>query len=200
MTEVGNSMKKNCTGQNSWGNIKGFSNALHKVLGIVAIVYPIFIVMHILSELWRIFGWNVEVITVGGWQPFVIDIQILRIGQSAVFIPATTLGIPLYGASTYTPDATTLNVVLTIVLLILAQGFLFGAILYFKKLFKELKNGASPFSHKMVGRILTLTIFITVFAIFNITVTNVIFLVFAWLMYYIFDYGRKLQEESDTTL
>ena len=193
-------MDKNCTNKDSWGDIKEFSSLLHKVLGLVAIVYPIFIIMHILSELWRIFDWSIDVITIGGWQPFVIDIQMLHIGQSSIFIPAATFGITLYGGSTFTPDPTSLNIVMTIVLLLLANGALMGAILYFRAMFKELKNGVSPFSDKMVWRISTLVIFITVFAIMNITITNIIVLAFAWLMYYVFDHGRKLQNESDTTL
>jgi len=200
MKKEDDKMKNNCLPQDSWRNIRDFSNVLYKVLGVVVIVYPIFIIMHILSELWRIFDWTTEIITVGGWLPFVIDMQRLHIGQLSIYIPITTLGIPLFGASTFTPDSTALNVAITIVLLIIAQGALMGAILYFKTLFKELKNGVSPFSHKMVSRISMLTIFITIFVLLNITIINIIFLTFAWLMYYIFDYGRKLQDESDTTL
>jgi len=193
-------MQNNCTNQDDKGDIRSFSHVIHKVLGVVVIVYPLLIIMHILSELWRIFGWPIDIVTVGGWWPFVLDIQVLRIGQSSIFIPTTTFGITLFGESAFTPASTALNVALTVGLLVLTHGALMGALLYFRALFKELKNGTSPFCDKMVGRILSLAFVVTVFAIINISLTNIIFLIFAWLMYYIFDYGRKLQSESDTTL
>ena len=191
-------MKKQCN-EVFLGDIKGFSNALYKVLGLAVILYAAVIAMHILSEVWPIFDGTVDVIRVGGW-PFAFDIHLLRIAQSSAFIPVVTFGLILFGENVTVPASTMAYFALVVVIASIAHGIFMALLLYFRFLFKELKNGVSPFSEKMVWRILMIAIIATISAIANITLTSIIFIAFIWLMYYIFDYGRKLQNESDTTL
>ena len=177
----------NCNRQITWGDIKGFSHKIYNALGVLAIVYPILMILHILSEIWRIFDWNEDIVTFGNWQLYNI-------------IPATTFGISFFGGSAFTPDSTPLNIIITILALVLANGVSIVAIFYFRSLFKELKNGMSPFHSKIVTKILSLAILITVFSILSFDIRNILLMLFMWLLYYIFDHGHKLQNESDTTL
>jgi len=181
------------------GDIKGFSNALYKVLCVVIVIYPVLIISNILSEIWRIFGMAVDVINMG-----IFDIRLLRIENSSIFIPATTLGITIYPNS----PAMEFSVVYASViaaLLFVAHCLIMVGIFYFRAIFKELKCGTSPFHKKMVDRILSLAWLVTFLTISdavnqNLSLTHIVLLVTTWLLYYIFDYGRKLQDESDTTL
>ena len=192
-------MKKQCS-EGSQGDIKGFSRALYKILGVVAILYPIIIVTNILSEIWRIFGRTVDVITMG-----VFDILLLRFEDSSIFIPATSWGITIYGDSPVR-EPVVFEIALIAGLLLIAHCLIYVGVFYLKAIFKELKSGMSPFNEKMVGRILSLAwiaTFLTIGEVLSnqhVSLINVVLLVITWLLYYVFEYGRKLQDESDTTL
>jgi len=74
-----------------------------------------------------------------------------------------------------------------------------GALIMASIVFKHLKNGESPFSEAVI---LWLKRFAFAFVILSIW-TNIIYVIFALIIFavsYIFDYGRLLQEESDTIL
>jgi len=191
-------MEKQCK-EKQMGDIKGFSNALYKVLCVVIVTYPILIISNILSEIWRIFGMTVDVVNMG-----IFDIQLLRIEDSPIFIPVTTWGISIYPNSPVMELSVAYASVIAVALFI-AHCLIMVGIFYFRAIFKELKCGTSPFSRKMVGRILSLAWLATFLTIFdavnqNLSLTHIVLLVTTWLLYYIFDYGRKLQDESDTTL
>jgi len=191
-------MEKQCE-ERQMGDIRGFSNALYKALGVVAATWPILIVSNILSEIWRIFGMTVDVVNIG-----IFGIQLLRIEDSSVFIPAITWGISIYPDSPVMEFSVAYAMVIAVALFIVHCLIMVG-IFYLRAIFKELKCGISPFSKKMVGRILSLAWLATILTIFeavnqNLSLTNIVLLITTWLLYHIFDYGRKLQDESDTTL
>jgi len=191
-------MEKQCT-INAQGDIKGFSSMLYRILGVLAIAYPILVISNILSEIWRIFGMVADKMYLG-----VFGIQLLRIGDSSAFIPVTSLGITIFPESPVMEFSIAYALVIVVALLI-AHCLKMAGIFYLRAIFRELKNGISPFSSKMVGRILSLAwlaTFLTIFEAVNqaLSLINIVLLVTTWLLYYIFEHGRKLQEESDTTL
>ena len=191
-------MKKQCN-ETQTGDIKGFSNMLYKVLGVIAITYPLLIVSNILSEIWRIYGLALDVISLG-----VFSVQLLRFDGSSVFIPAVTWGISIFPNSPVRNFAMAEATVIGAALLV-AHCFIMVGILYLRNIFKQLKSGVSPFSTKMVGHILSIAWYATILTIFDtvnqrLSLVNIVLLVTTWLLYYIFEHGRKLQEESDATL
>ena len=180
------------------GDIKGFSRAVYKLLGAAAIFYALVITLHILSELWSILGGTVDVVSVGGWWPF--ELQLLRIGQSSVFIPASNFGLTVIGVNVTMPVSAAARAALVLTIALIAHGLLMTCLLYVRAMFGELKDGVSPFSSKMVTRILMLAVIITLLTVADLSLSGIMLMVIMWLVYYIFEYGRKLQDESDTTL
>ena len=182
------------------GGIKGFSELVYRFLGVAAVVYALVIVMHILSEIWPVVGGEVAVVTIGGWRPFVLDVQLLHVGQSAIVIPVTTFGLALFGVNVTLSDSMAVNVVFVLLIALIAHGLFMVCLLYARALFGELKEGVSPFSPKMVQRVFWLALIATLLTLANLTLGGGILLIVMWLVYYVFDYGRKLQDESDQTL
>jgi len=191
-------MKKPCS-NDSGGNLLGFSGLLYKVLGVLLFTFPIVAISNVLSEIWRFFEFPVYMYYIGAW-----GIPILRIGDSSAFIPTLPLGPIIFPLNTGL-EFTVLNVIIVVVLVLLVHGVFFAALLYMRIIFRELKNGVSPFEKKMVDRVLTLAWIATFINIFeavnlNLSLINISLMITTWLMYYIFRHGQNLQDESDTTL
>ena len=183
------------------GDIKSFSRVVCKLLTVAIFVNLFVMIMLILSEIWPVLGGSVDIVTVGGWRPFMFDIHLLRIGQSAVFIPVTPFGLIIFGPYAMIPASPVAFVALAVLIASIGHGIFMAIFLYLRVIFKELKESESPFSKKMVWRIFIFAVITTVSTVTtNFSLTSVLFVAFMWLMYCIFYYGSKLQEESDTTL
>ena len=183
----------------SLGNIKKFSGIAYKVLGIVVIVYTVAAVLAVIAEIWLFAGGNVDVVSL---RPLALDIYMLRWDNASVFIPVApniVTSFTVANAYTHLSPGAALAVVLAVS--VIGGLMVIGGMLYLRHIFKELKIGVSPFAPAMVNRFLYVVIFITLNALIsNPSLANIILAGFMWLMYYVFDHGRKLQEESDTTL
>ncbi|MCL2187933.1 MAG: hypothetical protein FWB87_04130 [Defluviitaleaceae bacterium] len=191
-------MEKQCN-SNSQGDLKGFSSMIYKILGVVLVLYPLIVVSNILSELWRIFGMEADAINL-----WIFGLQLLRIEDSSAFIPVFTWGITIY-ADSPVRDFSVLYATIISAALLFVHCLIVVGIFYLRAIFKELKSGMSPFSEKMMQRILSLAWLATMLIIFEaisqrLSLTNIVLLITTWLLYYIFEHGRTLQNESDTTL
>ena len=181
----------------SFGDIRGFSNIAHYVLGIAIFVYTVAIILGVIAEIFYTFGDIVDIVTIG-----IFDIYRFQTGNFSAYVlamPNLATSFTMANAPAYGSPAGSLALVLVVTLI---GGLLaIGVMLYLRLIFNELRNGISPFSAKMVKRFFMVALFITGSAIIsNPSFTSLILAIFMWLMYYIFKHGNKLQEESDTTL
>ena len=188
---------------NKLGDIKSFSKIAHYVLGVAIVVYTIAIVNVIIAEIWLFLGTAVEIITVGSIRPFFFDLYRVQLGSAGTaFIPLFPFRLTAFSVANAPENISPFSSLVFVLFLTVIGGLIaLGVMLYLRFILRELKRGVSPFSPKMVDRFLLVTIFITVNALIsNPSFATITLAGFMWLMYYIFDHGRKLQEESDTTL
>ena len=179
--------------------VQVFSKVVYRILTVAVIIYAVMAVTDVLSEIWAVMDGVIETTTIGRWLPFGLDVQLLRIGQSSIVIPAVNFG---FAASPYMPIPNSLvaQVALFTFLSLLLHGMIAGCLMYTRFIFGQLKNGASPFSQRVVWFIRMLALIATIRLIYDMTLIGIILVVIVWLIYYAFEYGRTLQDESDTTL
>ena len=189
-------MSKKMESKASLGDIRGFSKIVCNVLLVAAVIFAIIVIMGVVADVWPFAFGTVDTVSIGGF-----PVYLLRIGDSSTFIPAIPYRITFSLANAPAHASLLASALLILVLSIIGGSVIVAAILYMRFIFKELGDGMSPFSLKMVNRFFMVTVFITVYAIIsNPNISTIMLAGFMWLMYYIFDHGRKLQEESDTTL
>jgi|GEM_PF-6998724 len=190
------------------GDIVKFSGVVRKFLTAAAVINVILMLSLILSEALPVLGGAVDydsgrffTMEVFGWRVINVELISLYIGQRAVFVPAAPFGLVAAGHLDLGHLHPALHVGIIVLISLIGHGLFMAVILYLRVVFKELQGGASPFSRKMVWRIFIFA-FITTTMLFttNFSLTSILFAVFMWLLYCIFSYGSKLQEESDTTL
>jgi len=159
--------------------LRGISKVLHITLWIVFAVSIVLGSMQIVAYLWTVLGLPGETFLVNG--EFVMLPAFLQIG-----------GINLFYRSLFEMGGlgwqASLRTFLALVTLFMAE-----------RMFRQLRNGASPFSEAVIRWFKRFAI---AFVLLQMG-TNVITVTFALIFFaisYVFDYGRLLQDESDTTL
>jgi len=177
-------------------NIKKISGIAYVLLTIGIVIWAVIGLMIIVEDIWVSSALPIETVTVGWGWPFSLDIQLLHFEGTSGFIPVLNTGWTTAGAI----DSAIISVLISIV----AIGIFTFVLLYVRSIFKYLKKGGSPFSGKISKAAYYIALGLFYYGIFNDVAGRAFVMIFPAafiaLMGYIFDYGRKLQEESDTTL
>ena len=174
--------------------IKKLCGMAYVILTIGAIAWVVIGVMFIAEDIWTRLNLPIETVTVG-WGWFWVDVIQLRFQESGAFIPILYTG--------WTPAGVE-NVIISTMISFAVFGFFLFIILHIRNIFKDLKNGGSPFNKKIASAAHAIAFGMAFLGITDgILGRGFMMLIPAALialMGYIFDYGRLLQEESDTTL
>jgi hypothetical protein len=193
--------KKSCVQSNETivhkrENIKKICKVVYIILTIGVIVWGIYGVMLVLEDIWVSMGLPMETITISniGWFSFE-EAHLLRFEGTGVFIPIIDTGWIPAGFD---------NVIVTTIFNVFVVSLFMTFWLFIRSIFKDLKNGGSPFSRK----ISIAAYFVSAFIFFDAVHSGRLHWEFAaifpaalvGLLGFVFDYGRILQEESDTTL
>ena len=160
--------------------IMAVSRIVYCLLTIVLIITAVFGIMQALAFTWILLGLPAETVMVGG-QSVALP-YLFELGGTNVFIHvAREFGVG-FGL---TP---TLRAVIVITAVILAKG-----------MFRDLKDGFSPFSSKVISGFKKFAVALIIICV-GINIGMVIFALIVWTMSLVFDYGLLLQNENDTTL
>ncbi|MCL2286584.1 MAG: hypothetical protein FWC32_09515 [Firmicutes bacterium] len=137
-----------------------------------------------------------------GFRPLAFDVYRLQAGSVNVFLPMLPLRATTFTITNAPADFSPVGSLVLVLFVAVVGGLIaIGAMLYLRMIFKQLRSGVSPFSTAMVRRFFYVVIFFTVNALIsNPSFATIMLAGFMWLMYYVFDHGRELQQESDTTL
>jgi hypothetical protein len=175
-------------------NIKKICSIIFNVSTVVVIAWSFFGLMMIILDIWASLGLPKETVSIGiGWLSF--EAQLLGFTGTDAFIPIINVGWIPAGID---------NVVLTTLVNAFIIGLFVFCMVFIRSIFKDLKNGGSPFSIKIVWATYGISAFMLSNAFhsgrFNWEFFIIIPSALVALIAFIFDYGRILQEESDTTL
>jgi len=176
--------------------IKKTCKLIHVFLTLGTILWAFLGIMTIIEDVWTSLALPMETIIIGTeWLSF--NVLLLGFEGTELFIPIIKSGWIPAGID---------NVVLTTLYNMLITGVFLIFLLFLRSIFNDLKNGGSPFSRKISFAAYAIAIFIASNTLHGPTGR------FSWDFYaifpalligligFIFDYGRVLQEESDTTL
>jgi len=170
--------------------IKRFSKVICVLLIIVTIVLIILAAAELLAWIWTAHNLGTEMVTINGVQ---MNMPLLfKVGNTRVFLPiAWGSSYDFLGASGLIP-AVGLNGFLGTIFTLVGLRFV-------RKVFKLLRENGSPFRDDVVKSLKVLAIVLLVVGCFSGLVAFLAAGV-VWVLCLIFDYGRSLQNESDTTL
>ena len=175
--------------ENRREKLKRYSKRTYRILIVVLVLTIILWVSYFLYGVWQ--RLELPILDTIGSGHF--NIALLGVGESLIGIPAVGIGfvhistLPRYNFAGF--------VMMSLVWFFMTVAPLF----YVVHIFRELGNGCSPFDERISKAARVLAVLLVIIAI-N---TSWILLVAAALMGLfarIFDYGRLLQEENDTTL
>jgi len=161
--------------------IMGFSKVFHIVLVITGILTAVLGLMKIFAYVWSTAGFYGEEVIIDG--ALVTLPSFLSIGRVNIFYWSTIE----MGALGFGLEAS-LRIVVLVISLFIAE-----------RMFMHLKNGASPFSEEVISWFKRFAFAVLIFN-FATNVISIIVPIILIVIGHIFDYGRTLQEESDTTL
>lgn len=169
--------------------IRRFSKVVYTLLQVAFIALIVVGALQAISMLWSFFGLRTEALTIAGNEA---EYPLLfKLGGTKIYLPvAWTWGFDFLG--THSIASTNLSGLLLTIFTIVGLGFA-------SAVFKLLKENASPFRDDVTGSLKKLAIAL----LFMGAVSGFVPLVAAgvvWVLCLIFDYGRILQNESDTTL
>ncbi|MCL2564811.1 MAG: hypothetical protein FWE24_03245 [Defluviitaleaceae bacterium] len=160
--------------------IRYISKFIHGLISLVLVVTITFALMQTFAFIWITLDMPLETVVVHE-RPVEVP-YLLRIGDINIFTPIVReFG---FGFS--------LRTVLWAIPPIIALAFA-------KNVFKKLKKGHTPFTKEVVRGFNYFAIAFIVVAV-NTNVITVVFASIVFAMSFIFDYGRSLQDESDTIL
>ncbi|MDR2184007.1 MAG: hypothetical protein LBE55_07505 [Clostridiales bacterium] len=92
------------------------------------------------------------------------------------------------------------NIAFVAISWLIYHGIMLAAMLYVRGVFKDLRNGGSPFSKKVGNAAAGLSGAFIGAGLMQGNAVMFFAAALAGLFYFIFDYGRILQEDADTTL
>ena len=169
--------------------IRKFSEVIHILLQIAFIALIIAGAMEAFAWIWSLLQLNTEVISIAGVEK---EVPLLfKIGNFRVLLPVMwDLDYSLL-SNRYSSAVTFSNVALTVVSIVVV-GFA-------KEVFKLLRENGSPFRDDVVASLKKLAIALLVVGVASGVIPFLAAGV-VWVFCLIFDYGRALQYESDTTL
>jgi len=170
--------------------IKRFSRVIYVLLRIATIVLIILAAAELVAWIWSAYNFSTEMVTINGVN---VNMPLLfKMGNTRVFLPiAWGSSYDFLGASGLVP-AVGLNGFLSTIFTLVGLRFV-------RKVFKLLRENGSPFREDVVKTLKRLAIVLLVVGF----VSGLIAFIAAgvvWALCLIFDYGRSLQNESDTTL
>ena len=175
-------------------NIKRICGILYVTSTPVIIIWAVIGLMLVVEDIWASLGMPLEASTIGTGR-FAFEALLLGFEGSEVFIPIINIGWIPAGMD---------NVAITTIINIFALGLFLGLMLFIRSIFKDLKNGGSPFGKKVAWAAYGISLFLFFNALhsgrFDFQFIMLIPSALVALIGFIFDYGRILQEESDTTL
>jgi len=92
------------------------------------------------------------------------------------------------------------NIFIAVTMMLLYHGIILLAMLYVRGVFKNLLDGGSPFNKKVCNAIAGLAGAFVGMGLVQLSLIMFFAAALVGLIYLIFDYGRILQEDADTTL
>ncbi|MDR1599345.1 MAG: hypothetical protein LBS11_05685 [Oscillospiraceae bacterium] len=169
--------------------IKRFSKVVHILLKVAFIALIVVGALQAFSLLWSFLDLNTEVLAIAGGEA---EYPLLfKFGETKVYLPmAWETGFDFLGVRSIA-SASLSGLLLTI--------FTIGGLGFAKVVFKLLKGNGSPFRDDVIGSLKKLSIALLLMG----AVSGLVPFVAAgvvWVLCLIFEYGRILQNESDTTL
>jgi len=174
-------------------SIKKISSIAYVFLTIGVVAWAVVGLMIILEDIWVTLALPIETVPIG-WGWFSLEVQLLRFEGASGFIPVMRTG--------WTSNFN--DVIVSALISLSVVGLFTFVLLYIRSIFKYLKKGGSPFSGKISKAAYYIALGLFYYGIFDDVAGRGFMMIFPAaliaLMGYIFDYGRKLQEESDTTL
>ena len=169
--------------------IKSFSKVIYILLKIAFITLIVVGALQAVSLLWSFLDLNTEVLTIAGVEA---EYPLLfKLGETKVYLPiAWEPGFDFLGVrSVFTAN---LSGLLLTIFTIVGLGFA-------KAVFRLLRGNGSPFRDDVISSLKKLSIALLLMGAVSGFVPFVAAGVI-WVLCMIFDYGRILQNESDTTL
>ena len=170
--------------------IKRFSKVICVLLRIVTIVLIILAAVELVAWIWSAYNLGTEMVTING-----VDMNmplLFKIGSTRVFLPiAWGSSYDFLGTSGLIP-AVGLSGFLSIIFTLVGLRFV-------RRVFKLLRENGSPFREDVVKALKVLAIALLVVGCVSGLVAFLAGGV-VWVLCLVFDYGRSLQNESDTTL
>ena len=169
--------------------IKKFCGVIYVVLTAAVIVYTVAALSHLMYEIWKIFEFRIDTMPI-----MEINFKLLYFGNSAFALPAIDFGFVGYGTRPEDPPALVMTVAAGLHAL-----YMFG-MFFVRSIFRDLRNGGSPFSRKIIfGAYFVATVMFWS-GVLDRRPADIFLAILVGLFCLIFDYGRILQEEADTTL
>ena len=170
--------------------IMRFSRIVYVLLRVAMIILIVVAVVELISWIWAGFGFETGTVTVGGTT---MEAPLVgKLGNTSVYLPvAWNSGVDVLGLGGFFSSVTFgdfLGTVFTIVGLRVARS-----------VFKLLKENGSPFRDDVIKSMKKLAIVLLVVG-FVSGFISFIAAGIVWVFCLVFDYGRTLQNESDTTL
>ena len=170
--------------------IKRFSKVIHIVLNVLIIIFIVVAAMQLVAWIWSVMQLNTEMVVINGKE---MEAPLLfKLGDTRVLLPVMWESEFDFSAiSGYFP-ATNFGGFLQTVFMIVGFRFV-------RKVFILLREDGSPFREEVVKALRKLAI---VMLIVGLVSGLIPFLVagVVWVLSMVFEYGRMLQNESDTTL
>ncbi|MCL1976468.1 MAG: hypothetical protein FWG61_09960 [Firmicutes bacterium] len=170
--------------------IKRFSKVISVLLNIATIVFIVLAVAELLAWVWTTKNLGTEIVTING-----VDMNVpllFKIGNTSVCLPIMwKSGYDFLNANGFVPIVGLTGFLSTIFTLV--------GLRFVRKVFKLLRENGSPFRDDVIKALKRLAIVLLVVG----CVSGLVAFIAAgvvWVLCLIFDYGRSLQNESDTTL
>jgi len=173
--------------------IKRFSRIICILLTIAYIALIVVAIMQLLAWILTTANLHTELVTIDGVE---MEAPVLfKIGETNVVMPVVwESGYDISGVPLLQGFASTIGISD-----FLATVFSLIGIRFAKKVFVLLRENGSPFRKDVVKSLKKLAIVLLVVG-FVSGVISFLAAGIVWVLYLIFDYGRMLQDESDTTL
>ena len=171
------------TAEQAKNTIQKVSKTIHNLTIIVMIYFVVYFASTLLQDIWIALEMPIET---HGW------FTLLRLGEeSGVYIPI----LPTTWTSGHHH-----NFAAVIGINLFASALFLVAMLFVKKIFKELRDGGNPFNPKIIGGAKIISVALA----FQVLQRGDLLFFFPAAITYLFaiilDYGRVLKEESDTML
>jgi len=166
--------KKNCQAKPSCQTMEQMREKIKKICGIAYVVLTVIGATYIIMALLD------------------MSYEIMSLLDVSLNIPAFSFGfIGARGVA---------NPVLVMLLMLLYHAIILSVMLYVRSVFKDLRDGGSPFSRKVSIAASGLSGALISIGIMQAELLLIFAAVLVGLFAYIFDYGRILQEDADHTL